>query len=376
MATRITIYALAQRLGVHPMTVSRALRNSPKISVVTRQRVQSLAQRLHYTPNYMARCLSQRSSRTLGVIFPYATTPYYATLLDALYTHALDRGFQIEIRFHRWNEVEEAAAFRSLLERQVDGLILLAAAIRSFKVLRDLLPAGGNLPVATMGTYSSRDLPPFVRGCVVTDMRQGSTELGEFLLKMDHHEIALLCPQLPPPSDVPDITDRIHWLRVAIERQPEGRFHLVTLDDVPDAFTGADWEFRCVHRMAEKFLQLDPRPTAVVTNNEPQAHVLLEILQARGCRVPEDVSVACYDGTFLSEYGTVPLTCVRHQFPELARHLVDLVVTKPANGQEPPPELRVVAPALARRRSVARLRNGATLSERQKVECSMQNVVT
>ncbi|MBI4027979.1 MAG: LacI family DNA-binding transcriptional regulator [Verrucomicrobia bacterium] len=372
MERQITISHLARRLDVHPSTISLALRDSREVSAATRRRVCALARRLRYSPNQIARCLRQRSSRTLGVVFPYATLPYYATLLDAIYAEAHGRGLHLDVRFHQWDPREEEVAIRSLIEHRVAGLILLPAARCSCATLHRNLSASVSFPVALVGLSPFKNLPRAVQGFVGTDMRWGSQRLGEHLLEMGHRRIAFLTPERPLRSS--SIGMRLAGLYSALREQPDATLQVVHLDEDerPDGGVAqveqrgfpAQNSFLVGQRLAARFLELSPRPTAAITPDETMAHVLLASLSAAGLRVPDDVSLACYDGTHLSEFGGVPLTCVKQPIEKMARNLVDLAACPPpGNGATPAPNGRghrpqtcVLQPTLIQRASIKRLR--------------------
>ena len=108
-------------------------------------------------------------------------------------------------------------------------------------------------------------------------------------------------------------------------------------------------------RLSERFLELDPLPTAVITTDESTAHVLLAHFNVKHIRVPSDVSMACYGGTFLSEFGPVPLTCVAQPFEPMAHHLIDLVASAQTGKARNGYDVRLLPPKLLIRNSVARL---------------------
>jgi transcriptional regulator with XRE-family HTH domain len=75
---------LAAQLGVSQSTVSRALRNDPRVSLKTRQRVADLAMRSGYTPNAVARSLSTRRTGQVALVVSDITNPFYPDLVEAL----------------------------------------------------------------------------------------------------------------------------------------------------------------------------------------------------------------------------------------------------------------------------------------------------
>lgn len=362
MESRVTITSLARQLDVHPSTVSLALRNSPEISAAMRERIQELARRSRYLPNHIARSLRRRSTRTLGVLFPYATLPYYSTLLDALDAEADERGLHLEVHFHQWSLRQEASAMQTLFERRVDGLILMAAAKETARTLRDSLPPSANLPVAIIGDFPSGDLPSFVRGVVATDMVEGSRVLGQHLQDMGHRKLAIL---VGANASQARKLNKVQGLRAALDGRRTAELQIVSLPDDPqireilskvsERGFSAQNNFTINQCLAEKFLALSPRPTVAITTDESMAQVLMTTMSERGLRVPDDVSIACYDGTFLSAYGPVPLTCVAQPFEDIARRLIELVRLDHTGRTASSTAVQFLSPLLIQRASVARL---------------------
>lgn len=366
---QVTLTHLAQHLGVHPTTISMALRGHPRISAATRERVEALAERWHYAPNHIARSLRRRSTKTLGVLFPYVTLPYYATMLDAIDLEADRRGLHLEVHFHQWSSQQETSAIRTLVERRADGMILLPSTLTPGETLRACVRPTSDIPVSIIGGVTEPNLPSFVRGFVEVDLRAGSALLGEHLLQMGHRRIALLLPErasaIAPHTFAPAMMQRIEGLRSALGKWRGSELLLVQPSLCASGVEGAqqvrmngigpDYNFALCRELAEEFGRLSPRPTAVVTTDEVTAQLLLAELTARGLRVPADVSVACYDGTFLSACGTVPLTCVAQPFDLLAQHLIDLVSSDRAKSVSGECEVRSLLPTLVPRASVARI---------------------
>jgi len=250
---------------------------------------------------------------------------------------------------------------RTMVERQVEGLILLPASETTFATLQDMSPSLNAVPVAMLGYVNAAHIPHGVRGIVYTDMEEGSRELGEFLLGMGHRHIALLSPNPPPSKSRARIAyraDRETGLRKAFRADPEARLEVLHAEEteIPTSRESAvDKSFDLARQVAERFLELSPRPTAAITTNEVGAYVLIERLHAAALRVPEDVSVACYDGTFLSEFGPVALTCVKQPLREFARNLAELATDAGEDHEARKPEVRILKPTLVPRRSVARI---------------------
>ena len=94
---RITIKELAERLGLSPSTVSRALAGDRNIRRETRERVSRLAGELGYRPNPVAVNLRSGRSNTVGVIVPEMVTPFAATVIGGIQRVLYGRGLKVII---------------------------------------------------------------------------------------------------------------------------------------------------------------------------------------------------------------------------------------------------------------------------------------
>lgn len=361
MQHQITLRDLARKLGLHPTTVSMGLRNHPEIAEATRKRIQALTRQMHYSPNYVARSLRQRVSSTLGVLFPYVTLPYYATLLDAIYTEARIRELKVEVHFHQWSVIQEQEALRILVERRPRGLIVIPATLVSPENWRRNVGALAGIPVAIVGLLDKQQLAAPIRGCVATDIQEGGRLLGAHLRELGHRQIVLVTPEQSGQTGSKVYVD---GLREGLAPARGAAVTLLNLTDDEEKLRPYGNEqqgfnpsanFSMAQLLAEKLLALPRRPGAVVTSDEPTAHVLLSHLYAQGLRVPDDVSVACFNGTFLSAYGPVPLTCIAQPFERMARRLIEMAASGHASPGRGKPETVLLPPTLIQRASVARL---------------------
>lgn len=163
MPKQVGLKTLAEELGVDVSTVSRALRDDPRVKTETRRAVQDLAQRYDYRPNAAARALrGGKSGRVAVLLSPPQqrfASPIFLELLSTLDQHLRDKGLHLAVFAARERD-EEAAIIRQILEdRLADGLIL-GRTRKDDPRVRLLLEAG--LPFITFGITDWPDRHPLV----------------------------------------------------------------------------------------------------------------------------------------------------------------------------------------------------------------------
>lgn len=159
----VGLKTLAEELGVDVSTVSRALRDDPRVKPETRRAVRDLARRYDYRPNAAARALrGGKSGRVAVLLSPPQqrfASPIFLELLSTLDQHLRDRGLHLAVFAARKRE-DEAAIVRQIVEgRLADGLIL-GRTRKDDPRVRLLLEAG--LPFITFGTTDWPDRHPLV----------------------------------------------------------------------------------------------------------------------------------------------------------------------------------------------------------------------
>ena len=121
---QITLNDIAQKLGVSIITVSKALRGHPDISVATAELVKKTALEIGYTPNYMARNLAAGKSNTIGVVLPEIAHHFFSSLIDQIYTQAYVNNYQVFLTVCHENAEMQLKQIQTLLSMRVDGIIV------------------------------------------------------------------------------------------------------------------------------------------------------------------------------------------------------------------------------------------------------------
>lgn len=320
----VTRSDVARQAGVSTAVVSFVVNGGPKkVSEATKQRVLEAVEQLGYRPNRTARALSLGSTKTLGLVVPDTTNPFFAEYTRELQESAATQGYALLMTAGGPDPDGPLRSMLDLCDRQIDGLIVArATAVGRLDALRH---HGALQPVAII------DAAAAVAGhtTIGPEAEEGMATAVRHLLTTHRHEgVALVIgDDVKPDTDGREAGWRGAHLSRGLPPGPVAR----------TAFT------RDGGRLAGlELLDRDDRPTAVVTSSDLQAIGLLAAAAELGLRVPEDLAVVSFDGAEETRFTLPPLTTVRQPVAAMAAAAIDLLVHhRPASHATFPMELVV-----------------------------------
>lgn len=121
---KVTIHDIARKLNITASTVSRALKNHPRISDETKKAVQKVAAKLNYQPNHIAAALRNGKSNILGVIVPWADRNIFSSAIRGIEEIANGSNYNVMICQTYESQKKEIATVEALLNARVDGIIV------------------------------------------------------------------------------------------------------------------------------------------------------------------------------------------------------------------------------------------------------------
>jgi LacI family transcriptional regulator len=275
--TNVTIKDVARHSGVSPMTVSRVINESRRVSPETRRRVEAAIAELGYVPSRLARGLSRRKTGTIALIVPDVANPFFTLIVRGAEDVARRAGYRIILCDTRADLELERDVVEEMIAHRVEGIAIAPVSDRSRAHLRRLAKFG--VPFVLI----DRTVPGVQADVVLGDSADGARRLVEHLLSLGHRRIGLIAES----DDVSTARDRRRGYGEALERaglpqDPE----LVALStvDPQGGFVGM-----------QQLLAREPRPTAVFTVNNLVALGAIEAVRAAGLEVPDDVALVCFD---------------------------------------------------------------------------------
>jgi len=176
---------VARLAGVCNATVSRALAREPSVSAATLQRVEAAARQLGYVPHGAASALRAQRTRTIGAVLPTLDNLLYAKATHALQKALDERGYLLLLACHDFDLKNEIKVARSLLERGVDGIVLIGAEHDEalYALLADL-----EIPYLLTWSLDRSGRHP----CVGFDNHVAAMRVANYLVDIGHREIAMI----------------------------------------------------------------------------------------------------------------------------------------------------------------------------------------
>ena len=115
---------IANKLKVSRVTVSKALRDHPDISLDMKKRVKETAEEFGYTPNLIAKNLTSKKTLTIGIVVPDLENSFFSYAVDSMIDAASEHHYHTMLTVSRENEQNEKYNIQSLIGMRVDGLLV------------------------------------------------------------------------------------------------------------------------------------------------------------------------------------------------------------------------------------------------------------
>ena len=337
-SSRPTARDVAQRAGVSQSTVSRILagHESTFFSQGTRQRVLEAARELGYSPDPNARALRGKQTKQIGLIVRDISDPFFAELVSALIGEARTAGYQAVLGYARIGPHETLHTSHVLDTRQTDGVIILGDWWDDEQAIREIIAVQRAVVAMCRGASPAEVLT------INTDNRSGILDLCEHLVALGHYRLGFLQGTWMGDFDERHAAFQEFIQTGRAETRPE--WLIPDTDDAPGGY-----------RAMQRLLACPERPTAVLAADDLMAIGALKAVADQGLSVPDDLSIAGFDGISMAGYVHPALTTVRQPVEAMGRQAFDGLLAQIRNEPLPAVRLVRVPPLLVVRESTARV---------------------
>ncbi len=337
----VNLRMLADHLELSQTTVSLVLNNSPSAKSIpqeTRDRVVEAAQRLNYRPNYFARSLRQSRSMSVGVLAPDLSEGYFTRVMSGVVEELTAAHYFYFTACHDWNKDLIEKYPRMLVERAVDGFLVLNTAVDELEV---------PVPVVAISAHSAAENVTNI----ILDHHMAVQQALTHLYQLGHRRIAIM----RGPRVIPD--SEFRWESI---QQVAGEIGLKLDPALVTRIDAAAWSMKTgQHPMApeigykpmQALLEKTRDFTAIFCFNDIAAIGAVRALRDAGLNVPGNVSVVGFDDILSAAYAMPSLTTVRQPLTAMGRRGAQVLLERIANREKQFPSDIVMEPELVVRES-------------------------
>ena len=299
----MNIKEVAKAAGVSVATISRVLNHPEQVQPETRTHVLEVMQKLDYQPNWFARGLNIGKTGTIALLIPRIEDHGFLDVVTGVETIARRKEHTVLLCKTHADAQEEVNCLKMVLNRQVDGVILVSSRLDTPTVQSLLKP---DFPWVHIGGYA----PGNCRNVCLIDYKKGAYQMTSHLIKLGHQEITLLLDQRS---------------QVEIDAITTGYRNALKEHGLPQdrPVLRAEGSVQGGYLMAQKLVQNHQLPPALITASEEQAFGVTKAALDEQIQIPEQLALACLKDSQITSILNPPLTAL-----ELPSHRLGLLAAR------------------------------------------------
>lgn len=298
----VTIKDVAKQAEVSVATVSRVLNKNGYVNSDTEKKVLQVIEDLNYKPNAVARSLFKKSSKSIALIIPDITNPFFPELARAVENTATKNGYTLHLYNSDDIEESEKGYLEILKHKYVDGVILSTNSLDK-EHLESL-----EMPIVVLDRLYEGNVPT-----VISKNYEGGKLATRYLKEIGCKVIS----HIKGPENNTNAQDR----------------YLGYLNEVKDEYwfndglvVNGDYNIKKSMLVTKKLLIDNPQIDGVFAGNDIMAIGALKVIHQMGKRVPEDISVIGFDGISLGEMLIPELTTIAQPIYKMGQLATDMLI--------------------------------------------------
>ncbi len=316
--SRKTIHDVAKAAGVAIKTVSRVLNDEPNVAEATRTRVLAAVESLNYVPSLSARSLAGRRSYLIGLVYENPSANYIVDVQHGAMARCRQEKFRLFVHQCSGHDDELIRDVIGLVDQtHVDGLVVCAPLSQSVDLIRAL--DRRKMPFVRITPNDLDHRSPYVD----MDDEGAAREMMEHLIELGHTRIGFITGH---PSHYAS-GQRLRGYKAALQE------HRIVFE--PEYVKQGHFVFESGLGAGRELLRLPKPPTAIFASNDDMAAGVLMAAHELGVSVPQGLSVAGYDDTYIARIAWPRLTTVHQPTYDLAWSATDLLLQGLKDGNGP-----------------------------------------
>ena len=300
--SEVTIYDIAEKLGISPATVSRGLNDHPAISVKTKKKINDTAREMGYRSNTFATSLRLKRTNTIGVIVHRLDSYFVANVLAGMEKVASENGYNLIITQSFENAAKEIVNAHTMFKSRVDGLMVSLAY--------------DSVSVEHFDDFIKKDIPLLffdrvhkLKNCpaVVIDNYQSAYQITTHLIEQGCKNIVHVTGDLK--RNVYD--DRFNGYKKALEDNGLTFRDELLICNYLDEYVGPNVD------VAKQILAMNPRPDGAFITNDSYAAFCMREFKLAGLDIPNDIAVVGFNNDPVSGLIDPNLTTINYPSYEM-----------------------------------------------------------
>lgn len=321
MKKNVRLIDIAKRLNLTKVSVSKALRDHPDISVETRKRVKKVAEEMGYRPNLAARSLTSKKSQTIGVIIPKMANYFFAPVIEGIYNSANKSDYEVILGISLENKKLEKKHIDLMLNMRVDGLLIsVTEQTKDPKRFKTVQEMGINL------VFFDRGFSDAGYTYVRVEDRKSAHQGVAHLIEMGFNDIAHLAGY--------------QNIEIGRERK-EGYLSALqeaSVDVRESGIVEGGYSEQDGYRGFEKLLKQHGKPEALFAVTYPVGLGALEYMNDHGMD-PHDIKILAFGGSEFNKHLANPFICIEQPTYELGQRAFEQIVNEMNAENKQPPQI-------------------------------------
>jgi len=331
-----TMKDIAKLAGVSTSTVSHVINKSRYVSEEISLRVNSAAQQLNYRPSALARSLKVNRTKTIGMLVTTSTNPFFGEVVKGVERSCYHQGYNLILCNTEGDHERMRESINTLLQKRVDGLILMCSSLEGERI--EVFEQYPDIPVVVM------DWGPmlFTSDKIQDNSLRGGYLAAKYLIESGHRQIGCITGPL-------------------VKHQAQMRYegYKRALNESGLGFNAnwiieADFECEGGFEAFNQMLAKGPLPSAIFVCNDMMAMGVINAANAKGIRIPEDLSIIGYDDIHIAKFMSPSLTTIHQPKYRLGKAAVEALLNRLEKGATDPQVVQL-EPTLVERDTVLKI---------------------
>jgi LacI family transcriptional regulator len=310
----VTIKDIAAKANVSTTTVSRVINNKPDVSDKTKAKIQKIITQNNYQPNDIARGLVLKKTKTIGLIIPDISNPFFPEIIKGVEHKTKDFGYSVIICDTDNQIKQEKSSIDLLLSKQVDGIIMSLSndSLMDLDAIKE-----SNLSIVQL----DRNIPDLNYPMVSVDNKVSGYKATKYLIDLGHKKIGHVTGELHTKT----AQDRMEGYKKALNDN--------NLEINEILIINGDYSKKSGYQAMKKMIN-NQTPTAVFFANDLMALGAYEALDEYNLKIPDDISIIGHDDIDVSSLIQPKLTTMSQPKNKLGKIAAEILLDLIENNKD------------------------------------------